>query len=113
LTSYPSKPILLTLGAPHQHPTAGIAAGKPPILLAATCLIFPILQDIEETFRCLLLRRLHRAERLSEPFMNKLMQWTPSRFSVYAEQLGLDHEPQRLEKLARYLTFWRALHNSM
>jgi hypothetical protein len=63
-----------------------------------------LLQDIEERFRRLLLRRLHRAERLSEPFMNKLMEWTPSGFSVYAEQLVLDHEPQRLDKLARYLT---------
>jgi len=63
-----------------------------------------LLKDIEERFRRLLLSRLHRAERLSEPFMNKLMEWNPSGFSVYAEQLVLDHEPQRLEKLARYLT---------
>ena len=58
-----------------------------------------LLTDIEERFRCLLLTRLHRAERLSEHFMNKLMQWNPSGFSVYAEQLVFDHEPQRLDKL--------------
>lgn len=63
-----------------------------------------ILKDIEERFRHLLLERLHRAERLSEEFMNRLLQWNPSGFSVYAEQLVWDDEPQRLEKLARYLT---------
>ena len=63
-----------------------------------------ILKDIEERFRRLLLERLHRAERLSEEFMNRLLQWNPSVFSVYAEQLVWDDEPQRLEKLARYLT---------
>ena len=63
-----------------------------------------ILKVIEERFRRLLLKRLHRAERLSEEFMNRLLQWNPSGFSVYAEQLVWDDEPQRLEKLARYLT---------
>jgi hypothetical protein len=29
--------------AAHEHPTAGVARAIPPILLAATCLIFPIL----------------------------------------------------------------------
>ena len=32
--------------------------------------------------------------------MNRLLQWNPSGFSVYAEQLVWDDEPQRLEKLA-------------
>jgi hypothetical protein len=62
------------------------------------------LADIEERFRQLLLKRLHRAERLSEGFMNKLLQWNPSGFSVHAEQLVFDNEPERLEKLASYLT---------
>jgi hypothetical protein len=44
-----------------------------------------ILPDIEERFRKLLLKRLHRAERLSETFMNKLLEWNPSGFSVHAE----------------------------
>ena len=63
-----------------------------------------ILKDIEERFRRLLLKRLHPAERLSEEFMNRLLQWNPSGFSVYADELVWDDEPQRLEKLARYLT---------
>ena len=63
-----------------------------------------ILKDIEERFRRLLLKRLHRAERLSEEFMNRLLQWNPSGFSVYAEQLVWDDEPQRMEKLASYIT---------
>ena len=53
-----------------------------------------ILKVIEERFRRLLLKRLHRAERLSEEFMNRLLQWNPSGFSVYAEQLVWDDEPQ-------------------
>ena len=68
--------------------------------MPATC----ILADIEERFRKLLLRRLNQAERLSEAFMNKLLQWNPSGFSVHAEQLVFDNEPERLEKLASYLT---------
>ena len=63
-----------------------------------------ILPDIEERFRKLLLKRLHRAERLSETFMNKLLEWNPSGFSVHAEQLVYDDETQKLENLALYLT---------
>ncbi len=62
------------------------------------------LADIEERFRHLLLKRLHRAERLSEEFMNKLLEWSPSGFSVHAGQLVHDDEPEKLEKLASYLT---------
>jgi hypothetical protein len=62
------------------------------------------LADIEERFRQLLLKRLYRAERLSEAFMNKLLEWSPSGFSVHAEQLVFDNESERLEKLASYLT---------
>lgn len=63
-----------------------------------------ILANIEERFRHLLLKRLCRAERLSEAFRNRLLGWTPSGFSVDANQLVFDHEPHRLERLARYLT---------
>jgi hypothetical protein len=52
----------------------------------------------------MLLERLHRAERLSEDFMNKLLQWNPSGFSAYAGQLVFDDEQKKLEQLARYLT---------
>jgi hypothetical protein len=71
-----------------------------PLPTPATC----ILPDIEERFRKLLLKRLHRAERLSETFMNKLLEWDPSGFSVHAEQLVYDDETQKLENLAQYLT---------
>jgi hypothetical protein len=63
-----------------------------------------IIKDIEENFRKILLERLHRAERLSEDFMNKLLQWNPSGFSAYAGQLVFDDEQKKLEQLARYLT---------
>lgn len=42
-----------------------------------------ILKDIEERFRRLLLKRLHRAERLSEEFMNRLLQWNPSSRALF------------------------------
>ena len=55
-----------------------------------------------------------RAERLSEAFMNRLLQWSPSGFSVHADPpsprlrraglLVFDNEPERLEKRASYLT---------
>jgi len=63
-----------------------------------------IIKDIEERFRQLLLQRLHRAQRLSETFLNKLLDWNPSGFSVHAGQLVFDDEPQKLEKLALYVT---------
>jgi len=63
-----------------------------------------LLADIEERFRRLLLQRLNRAERLSEAFLNNLLGWNPSGFSVDANQLVFDDEPDRLERLARYLT---------
>ena len=71
-----------------------------PLPVPATSL----LADIEERFRGLLLKKLHRAERLSEDFLNKLLGWNPSGFSVYANQIVFDDEPDRLERLARYLT---------
>ena len=46
-----------------------------------------LLADIEERFRRLLRQRLNRAERLSEAFLNNLLGWNPSGFSVYANQL--------------------------
>jgi len=38
------------------------------------------------------------------PSSIKLLGWNPSGFSVYANQLVFDDEPDRLERLARYLT---------
>ena len=59
---------------------------------------------IEELFRRLLLARLHRAERLSESFMETLLGWSPSGFSVKSTELILPDDKDRLERLARYLT---------
>jgi len=77
------------------HPGGGVSCSAAAASLLA---------DIEERFRRLLLQRLNRAERLSEAFLNNLLGWNPSGFSVYANQLVFDDEPDRLERLARYLT---------
>ncbi len=42
-----------------------------------------ILDDIEKRFRKSLLERLYRAERLSETFMNKLLDWNPSNRALF------------------------------
>jgi len=90
---------------PHMHSliTEGVFTSEGeflPLPLPATSL----LADIEERFRHLLLKRLNRAQRLSPAFLNKLLGWNPSGFSVYANQLVFHDEPDRLERLARYLT---------
>ena len=74
--------------------------------LAGEFLALPSLDSktVEEVFRRLLLVRLHQAERLSEGFMQRLLSWSPSGFSVFAEQLVAAHDTQRLERLARYMT---------
>ena len=59
---------------------------------------------VEELFRRLLLARLHRAERLSESFKEKLLTWSPSGFSCRATEVIPPAEKDRLEQLARYLT---------
>jgi hypothetical protein len=59
---------------------------------------------VEELFRRLLLVRLHRAERLSESFMEKLLGWSPSGFSCCATEVIPPADKERLERLARYLT---------
>jgi len=51
----------------------------------------------------LVLSRFVRAERLSEEFRDTLLSWVHSGFSVHGEQLVLDHETDRLERLARYV----------
>jgi hypothetical protein len=87
---------------PHCHGLVTEGAFTPqgeflPLPTPATYLF----ADIEERFRQLLLSRLHRAERLSEAFMNTLLRSSHSGFSVHAGQLVYDDEP---EKLASYLT---------
>jgi hypothetical protein len=54
-------------------------------------------------FRRLVLTRIVRGERLSEKFRDTLLSWVHSGFSVHGEQSVFDHEPERLERLARYM----------
>jgi len=58
---------------------------------------------VEEIFRRLLIAALVKAERLSEEFAERLLSWDHSGFSVYAEQVVLPHERDRLARLARYV----------
>lgn len=57
---------------------------------------------VEELFRQTLLRRLHNAERLSGEFLENLLSWHHSGFSVHAGERLFPEEPH-LERLARYL----------
>lgn len=59
---------------------------------------------VEELFRRLVITALVKAKRLSQDFAKKLLSWRHSGFSVYARQLVLSDEPDRLGRLARYLT---------
>jgi len=96
-------------GAPTLHPhihsliTEGVFTPEGEFL-ALPVPATSLLADIEERFRRSLLQRLNRAERLSEAFLNNLFGWNPSGFSVYSNQLVFDDEPDRLERLTRYLT---------
>ena len=63
----------------------------------------PDVEEVEERFRRLVLRRLHRAERLSTQFRDQLLSWRRSGFSVRATQVVPPEEPDRLERLARYV----------
>ena len=58
---------------------------------------------LEQLFRAVLLRALHQAERLSDSFLERLLSWSPSGFSVHAEQRIPPHDTQQLEHLARYI----------
>src|SRR5881628_1033479 len=57
-----------------------------------------------ELFRRLLLRRLHKEERLSERFMENLLSWVHPGFSVFAGQPVSPEDSQQLERLACYIT---------
>ena len=59
---------------------------------------------VEEVFRRRVLQRLHRAERLSEKFLNSLLGWVHSGFSVHGEQTVPTEDVQGAERLARCLT---------
>ncbi len=57
-------------------------------------------REVEESFRGLVIRALRKAERLSGEFAARLLGWERSGFSVYAEQVVL---PDERERLARYV----------
>jgi len=59
---------------------------------------------VREVFRRMLLLRLHQAERLSESFMQNLLSWVHSGFSVYAGPPVEAAEIPSLESQARYIT---------
>jgi hypothetical protein len=57
-----------------------------------------------EVFRRMLLQHLHKAERLSESFMQNLLSWVHSGFSVYAGPPVDAAEIASMESQARYIT---------
>jgi Putative transposase/Transposase zinc-binding domain len=57
-----------------------------------------------ELFRRLLLRRLHKEERLSQRFMENLLSWVHPGFSVFAGEPFSPQDPEQLDRLARYIT---------
>jgi len=59
---------------------------------------------VMEIFRRLLLLRLHQAERLSESFMENMLGWVHSGFSVFAGPPVAAAEIASLESQARYIT---------
>ena len=59
---------------------------------------------VMQLFRRLLLLRLHNAERLTESFMQNLLSWVHSGFSVYAGPPIEAAEIASLESQARYIT---------
>jgi hypothetical protein len=59
---------------------------------------------LTETFRRLVLRALHKEERISETFLETLATWRHGGgFSAYARHLILNEEPARLAHMTRYL----------
>ena len=58
---------------------------------------------LEELFRRLVLRSLHRQERLSEEFRDNLLSWVHSGFSVHAGPRLYPTDPKSFERLGRYV----------
>ena len=59
---------------------------------------------LDEMFRRIVLKRLRRKRRLSEQFMNALLSWRHSGFSVYARQVVHASNQDHTAHIARYLT---------
>ncbi|MDA1195326.1 MAG: transposase [Planctomycetota bacterium] len=64
---------------------------------------FPV-EAIEQRFRELVLKGLHRAERLSEGFMEALLSWEHSGFSVHVGTAIEANDPHATERVSRYVT---------
>jgi DNA-directed RNA polymerase subunit RPC12/RpoP len=60
-------------------------------------------ERLEALFRRTVLRMLVRQERLSVEAAQRLLSWSPSGFSVFLGDPIADHQPESLERLARYL----------
>ena len=60
----------------------------------------PDLDAVGELFRRLVLSALRKADRLSEPFHERLLGWSPSGFSVYGRQIAHADEPGKLELIS-------------
>jgi hypothetical protein len=86
---------------PHVHALVSDGAFTPDgAFLPLPTVDLPV---VEELFRRLVLLRLHQAERLSETFLDSLLSWVHSGFSVYAKQVVLPDDPAAIERLACYL----------
>jgi hypothetical protein len=59
---------------------------------------------VEELFRRLVLARLHRAQRLSEEFLQSLLAWQRSGFSAHADEPIQAEDRASLERLVRYVS---------
>jgi hypothetical protein len=59
---------------------------------------------LTEKFRRCVLDRLHQAERLSDEFRKSLLSWIRPGFSVFVGPPMPPEDPDRLERMARYLT---------
>ena len=88
----------------HPHLHALITDGA--LLPGGAFVPLPFLDTdvLSEMFRRMVLKRLHRAERLSEGFRDSLLPWVHSGFSVYARQVIDADDRDQLERIARYLT---------
>jgi hypothetical protein len=73
--------------------TEGVFTPRESLFLGR-CLAASLLADSEERFRYLLLKRLHRPQRLSDTFLQKLLGWNPLACPFRPPQLtGLRRAP--------------------
>jgi hypothetical protein len=88
----------------HPHIHALVTEGVFALDGTFHAVAWPPSSVLEEAFRGLLLAALRRAGRLSESFLDSLLAWRHSGFSVHGEQRLEASEGAGLERLARYVT---------